>query len=121
MFGFKSKKMKHMEAMYFNVCKERDDLKEELRFKNECYDRLVERVADSIRETEKVIPLKCCAVIERYPFTVNIDAEEIAKQRIIEELARVIGDYATFKVYGGGDGVKYMEALIRIVAKDKEC
>ena len=118
MFGFKSKKMKHMEAMYFNVCRERDKLEDELRSKNESYDRLVERVADW--QVERVIPLKCCAVIERYPFSFNIDGEETAKRRITAELARVIGDYADFKVVGSGDEVKYMEATIRIVAKDKE-
>ena len=87
MFGFKSKRVKRLEA-------ENYALESDLRDLRESYKRMCES--------------------EEY-------AIDHAKRQITEELAKMVGDYATFKVVGDNmyRGVKRMEAVIRVVEGEK--
>lgn len=112
MFGFKSKRVKRLEA-------EKYALEGELRDLRDSYQRACESVAFHKQLEMKVVPIKCVALIDR---DVPEDyAIEHAKLRITEELAKMVGDYATFKVVGddGCRGMKRMEAFIRVIEGEK--
>ena len=112
MFGFKSKRVKRLEA-------ENYALEGELRDLRESYKRMCESVAFHQQLEMKVVPIKCVAIIDReVPEEYAVD---YAKRQITEELAKMVGDYADFKVVGDNmyRGVKRMEAFIRVIEGEK--
>lgn len=112
MFGFKSKRVKRLEA-------ENYALESELRDLRESYKMMCVSEAYHKRLEMKVVPMRCVALIDR-----NVPEEyaiDHAKRQITEELAKVVGDYADFKVVGDDmyRGAKRMEAFIRVIEGEK--
>ena len=112
MFGFKSKRVKRLEG-------ENYALECELRDLRESYKRMCESVGFHQQLEMKVVPIKCVALIDR-----EVPEEYAivhAKGQIIEELGKMVGDYATFKIVGDDmyRGVKRMEAFIRVIEGEK--
>jgi hypothetical protein len=112
MFGIKSKRVKRLEA-------ENYALESELRDLRDSYQRLCVSEAYHKRFEMKIVPMKCVALIDR-----NVPEEyaiDHAKRQITEELAKLVSDYATFKVVGDDmyRGAKRMEAYIRVIEGEK--
>lgn len=114
MFGFKSKRVRKLEAdKYALECELRDAVND--------YKRLCESFAFHKSLELKIVPLKCVSLIDnQYPLPSYL-AEEMAKERIIEELAKAVADYADFMVVGDDmvRGARRMEATIRVVENEK--
>lgn len=114
MFGFKSKRVKQLEA-------DKHALECELRELHDEYKRRLVSEQWGQQLNRKVIPIRCISLIDNpYPLP-NSYAEQIAKERVIEELAKVVADYADFRIVGDDmvRGARRMEATIRVVENEK--
>ena len=112
MFGFKSKRVKKLEADKYILECELRDMKES--YKNVCQSLAFHKSLEM-----KVVPLKCVAMIDR--FFPEKDAVEFAKKEIVSKLAEAVADYVEFKVnedymYGKA---KRLEGFIRVLEGEK--
>lgn len=111
MFGFKSKRVKKLEAEKYILECELRDMKEG--YKNVCHSLAFHRSLEM-----KVVPIKIEAMIDR--FFPEKDAVEFAKKEIVSKLAEAVADYVEFKVnedymYGR----KRLEGFIRVLEGEK--